>query len=117
MHHATMTPLKSQTESCARVVAAADHVLAQCADLIGRVSDEMFSSPSRVLPGGSIGKHLRHIMDHFAAAAEAAATGLSIDYDHRERNVPMERDTRVALQNVAAVRARRNHSTQLLVEY
>lgn len=106
MHHATMTPLKSQTETCARVVAAADHVLAQCADLIGRVSDETFSSPSRVLPGGSIGKHLRHIMDHFAAAAEAAATGLSIDYDHRERNVPMERDTRVALQTVAAVRAR-----------
>lgn len=106
MHQATMTSLTTQGECCTRVVAAADHVLGQCADLIGRISDETFSSPSRVLPGGSIGKHLRHMIDHFSAAAEAAATGLSIDYDHRERNVPMERDTRAALQAIGAVRAR-----------
>ncbi len=106
MHQATMTSLKSECECCSRVVAAADHVLGQCADLIARTNGEMFSSPSRVLPGGSIGKHLRHMMDHFTAAADAAATGLSIDYDHRERNVPMERDPRVALEAIARVRAR-----------
>lgn len=93
-------------ECCARVVAAADHILGQCADLVARTNAEMFSGPSRVLPGGTIGKHLRHIMDHFAAAAEAASTGISIDYDHRERNVPMERDPRVAMDAIAAVRAR-----------
>lgn len=93
-------------ECCARVVAAADHVLSQCADLIARTSAETLASPSRVLPGGSIGKHLRHIMDHFAAAADAAATGLSIDYDHRERNAPMERDPGAAMEAIACVRAR-----------
>lgn len=93
-------------ECCSRVVAAADHILGQCAGLVARTNAEVFGASSRVLPGGSIGKHLRHIMDHFAAAAEAAATGLSIDYDHRERNVPMEREPRIALDAIAAVRAR-----------
>jgi len=107
MQEAAIASLEAERgECCARVVAAADHILGQCADLVARTSAEMFGAPSRVLPGGSIGKHLRHIMDHFSAAAEAAATGLSIDYDHRERNVPMEREPRVALEAIAAVRAR-----------
>lgn len=107
MQEATIPSLDVESgECCARVVAAADHILGQCADLIARTNGETLSAPSRVLPGGSIGKHLRHIMDHFAAAAEAAATGLSIDYDHRERNVPMERDPRVAMEAIASVRAR-----------
>lgn len=105
MAEATMTS-DLHGECCDRVVAAADHVLAQCADLIARTSPELLSAPSRVLPGGSIGKHLRHMMDHFVAAADAAATGLSIDYDHRDRNVPMERDPQVASDVIALVRAR-----------
>lgn len=99
-------PLEIKGECCARVVAAADHVLGQCADLISRTDAATLSAPSRVLPGGTIGKHLRHMIDHFAAAADAAATGVSIDYDHRERNVPMERDPGVALAAIASVRAR-----------
>jgi hypothetical protein len=103
--------------SCAPVAAAADHVLAQCAGLVRRVNANAMTAPSRVLPGGTLGKHVRHMVDHFAAAAElgcrGAASGVEgngqgecVDYDHRARNVPMESDPGIALDVIEQVRGR-----------
>jgi len=63
------------------------------------------------MKGGTVGKHLRHTLDHFVAAMsplDARGPGGSpvIDYDHRERNVPMEADRALALEAISSLRVR-----------
>lgn len=86
-----------------------DAVLAnldECAEIVRRVSDRAYTSPSSVLVGGTIGKHVRHALDHFRAAAHAGDPGAApIDYDHRARNVPVEDDRSLALSAIGEVRA------------
>ncbi len=73
-------------------------LLEQAGAFIQSIDDRSFSSPSRVMAGGTIGKHFRHALDHFSAAlAGSRVHGGPIDYDHRRRNVPMETDRAAAL--------------------
>ena len=88
-----------------RVAAGADAVLCQCRDLLRAVTDDVYRAESRVLVGGTIGKHLRHTLDHIAAAL-AARDGGTIDYDHRERGVPVETDRAEASRVIDSLRAR-----------
>ncbi|KAA1090406.1 hypothetical protein PGTUg99_004467 [Puccinia graminis f. sp. tritici] len=69
----------------------------QAIDLLHHVvvSDGLLSSVSELVPGSTIGKHLRHLHDHFRILFECALSGLPghhkvLNYDTRERNVPME---------------------------
>lgn len=89
------------------VPAAAVALLDQCAAFVRETGDAAYRGESRALAGGTIGKHVRHLLDHYRALLEpAVAGGAPIDYDHRERNVPMETDRAVALAAIADVRAR-----------
>ncbi len=83
----------------APVTAAGVALLDQCGGFIAAVAaeDGRYAQLSRVLPGGTIGKHVRHCLDHFRAALEGFDRGSPIDYDHRERNVPMESEPAAAL--------------------
>jgi len=76
------------------VAMAAIVLLRQCEEFVGRVSGSLgaYTQESRTIKGGSIGKHVRHTLDHFRAALEAHARSEPICYDRRERNVPMETD-------------------------
>jgi uncharacterized damage-inducible protein DinB len=90
----TMAPApQPPAAGCPTAVAAAGvALLAQCASFVRLVAGrpEGYASPSSVLPGGTIGKHIRHALDHYRAALDAFDRSTVIDYDHRERNVPME---------------------------
>lgn len=88
---------------CQSLVGAACHLLGQCRDLVGALPDASFVAPSARLGGGTIGQHLRHTLDHYHAIV--GAKGL-IDYDHRERDVPMETDRAEALRVIDAMCAR-----------
>lgn len=88
------------------VVAAADSVLAQCIEFVRRMPDEVYGCDSKVLAGGTVGKHVRHTIDHFAAIVAAHDEGRPIDYDHRERDVPMETLRDEALRVMEHVRTR-----------
>jgi len=96
------TTQKHAPPTCGPLVAAADAVLAQCEGILLGVPDAAYSAPSQTIQGGTLGKHLRHTLDHFAAACAPGA----IDYDHRERDVPMETDRRAALAALAVLRDR-----------
>jgi hypothetical protein len=85
------------------VIAAATGILAQCEGLIRDLPDSAYTGVSRVLDGGTVGKHLRHTLDHYRAIVRAVREGGVIDYDRREREVPMERDRQAALDEVGAV--------------
>lgn len=72
------------------VVDAARVLLAQCVTFVGDVPDAVYTAESQVMPGGTVGKHLRHVVDHYGAILRGRRDDSVIDYDHRERDVPME---------------------------
>lgn len=87
--------------------AAALSLLQQAVGFIETIDDASYSAPSRLMPGGTIGKHFRHVVDHFAATLAPLRVGSDpgavIEYDRRERNVPMETCRRTALAEIRAV--------------
>lgn len=84
---------------------AAVALLDQCAGLARGAGSGAYCGQSRVLKGGTIGKHIRHTLDHFRAALDGVG-GDVIDYDRRERNVPMETDAGAAIHAIAVLRER-----------
>lgn len=111
MIQATTSGRGSEPEPCAAspsppVAAAAIALLDQCDSFVRLVAGPAYTGQSRVLKGGTIGKHLRHSLDHFRAALDGADSGQTVDYDRRERNVPMESDPGAALAALSSLRAR-----------
>lgn len=51
----------------------------------------------------TLGRHLRHILDHYQALLEGGGTG-RIDYESRERDPGLEREPARALQRLSEVR-------------
>ena len=85
--------------------AAAAGILEQCATFVRTVDGTSYRTPSASVSGSSIGQHVRHALDHFAAAL-SALDDETIDYDHRERDTCVERDPGEALAVIARLRAR-----------
>lgn len=90
--------------SVKRVCGAADAILEQCSDYIERVDDAQFVYPSKAVPGGTIGKHIRHTLDHFRSAITTCCTE-SIDYDHRCRGGDVESNRKSAQCEIATLRS------------
>lgn len=88
------------------VAQQADAILAQCACFIEALPDAAYVTPSNGIKGGTIGKHVRHCLDHYRALIEGHADGRVVEYDHRERNVPIEVDRAQALEAVQSLRLR-----------
>lgn len=86
-----------------KVAATADAILAQCAGFITEVPRERFTTASGTITGGTIGKHARHVLDHFRAALTTPACE-PIDYDHRHRGSLVENDRAAALEEITALR-------------
>lgn len=82
---------------------AASASLGQCAGLIDALPQGAYTHVSGVIKGSTIGQHVRHALDHFAAAL-SSLEGLVIDYDNRERDTPVERDPTAALSLIARLR-------------
>lgn len=92
--------------SCPPVAAAVSAILDQCSRFIQALPPEVYTRTSQSIKGGTIGKHVRHTVDHFAAALACLDTRQPIDYDRRSREVPMETSQAVAIQAINALRAR-----------
>lgn len=91
------------------VSAAVSAILAQCSSFIQTLPDSVYARESRAIKGGTIGKHVRHSVDHFAAAIACLDTHAPIDYDRRAREVPMETSPGVAIRAIEALRDRVEH--------
>jgi uncharacterized damage-inducible protein DinB len=106
-----MSQVAGQNTHRASPVAGAGVVLLrQCEQFIrhitGEAGEARYCAVSSVLPGGTIGKHLRHCLDHYRAALDGFERGAVIDYDHRERDVPMETMPAEALGAIQEIAAR-----------
>lgn len=86
------------------VCLAADAILEQCDHYIGCVDDSQYVQPSEVVPGGTIGKHIRHTLDHFRCAITTDCTE-PIDYDHRKRGGSVEDSRDAAKTEIATLRS------------
>jgi uncharacterized damage-inducible protein DinB len=96
-------------EEIAAVAHAAAALLEQCQRFIAGLPSgglQAYAAASERMPGGTIGKHIRHSLDHFRAALEGAESGAAIDYDHRARDVPMETLPEAASEAIRALCAR-----------
>ncbi|WFD31747.1 hypothetical protein MSPP1_002786 [Malassezia sp. CBS 17886] len=107
---------RGNADAEASILASADALLDQAEALLVRedIADALFVSPSRVVPGSSVGQHLRHVHEHYRILAEALqaapASGgpVALDYDNRgaSRHTAFETDRRAALAAFRALRAR-----------
>lgn len=86
------------------IAAAADAILDQCAHVCETVSDEGFTSESETVRGGTIGKHIRHALDHYRALLDTREG--PVDYDHRTRGVAVESDRAAARSEIARMRTK-----------
>ncbi len=82
---------------------AASALLDQCADMLGSIDQEAYTKACPGMHGSCIGGHLRHTLDHFAAAL-TALEGETVDYDHRCRQTPVETDLDAAKGEVNRLR-------------
>jgi uncharacterized damage-inducible protein DinB len=83
---------------------ALERLLDELADVLHPVSATMYTA--RPFPGvsGSIGQHVRHVLDHVAGLCHAAPRGV-ISYDQRERGTDVEADVSAALQTIVHLKA------------
>lgn len=91
------TPPRTQPE-----LAASLGILNQCARFIAHLNPDAYAHPCSMVSGSTIGQHVRHMLDHFEAVA-ASLDAAVIDYDHRERDTPVERDPDAALSRLHSI--------------
>ena len=90
--------------SVLNVVHSADAILVQLSGYIELVDDEQYSRTSELFPGGTVGKHIRHTLDHFRASINTPCVEI-IDYDHRARGVDVETNKSAALNAIEQLRS------------
>lgn len=94
-------PTARREHACLSAVAAIG-ALQQCAVLLRRLDDRAYSTAGTIAGNGSIGQHVRHSLDHFAAAL-AGVHGAVINYDRRERGTSIESSTGLALGEIERI--------------
>lgn len=80
------------------------HTLAAARQLLEPLSGELYTQVQRPYFESSLGKHLRHILDHYLCFRRDLATGL-IDYDQRLRECMLETDKDYAINIIAETEA------------
>ncbi len=68
---------------------AAQAVLQQGCVFLDCMGDEVYAHSLPVDCAASIGKHYRHVLDHFLCLREGIRTG-KVNYDHRDRDPQLE---------------------------
>ncbi|HSB55713.1 MAG TPA: DinB family protein [Gemmatimonadales bacterium] len=91
-----MTPLDE-------ALAGNREVLAQAADLLGRLSDADYVASGGLAGRSPIGAHLRHALDHYRSFFAGLKDG-RVDYEARHRDSALEHDRLLAAEEVARLR-------------
>lgn len=89
--------------SSCKVAAAADAILDQCQRFIRATPADCYAKPCDTVGGGTVGKHARHVLDHFRCAISTAACD-PIDYDTRVRGGSVETDPDAACEQIDDLR-------------
>jgi uncharacterized damage-inducible protein DinB len=77
-------------------------VLQQAVSLLKEIQTENYQLAMQPHLSGSIGKHIRHVIDHYLALEQGLVDGL-VDYNQRHRNSNIEASPSVALDSLNAI--------------
>jgi hypothetical protein len=92
------------TPSDSDLINAVIETLQQGETLLQTVDDQDYVNKVPLAFNASIGGHYRHCLDHFRSVLDSAFAG-DLNYDHRERGTPIERDRLAALHATRQLRA------------
>ncbi len=68
----------------------------QVKELLDLIDNKTYRKPLTAFSGSSIGQHIRHVIDFYLCLNRGCECG-NIDYDTRQRNPLIEKDTDVAI--------------------
>lgn len=71
-------------------------VLEQAVEVLQRMEDVIYADGGAASGISPVGVHFRHVFDHYRAFLSGLDAGM-IDYDARDRQVPLERDRQLAI--------------------
>lgn len=80
-----------------------DRLLARLVELIGELREEDYCKEHPVIPDQSVGRHLRHALEHYQAFVQGLAEGC-IDYSRRDREVLLEQHPVLARERINWIR-------------
>jgi uncharacterized damage-inducible protein DinB len=83
-----------------RIINNCISLLEQAIGLIEQIDDDVYVSTSPMSPRGSVGGHLRHILDFYQNFVVGIASG-RINYNLRQRDPMLERDRHHTTQTVS----------------
>ena len=102
-------PLTSHAD-CRELADAIGEALGQLSRVINTLDPTQYVSRScDPAFGASIGRHVRHILDHVANLDRAVSEGCVADYESRARDSRLETDPALALAEVDRLRQRLSH--------
>lgn len=107
----------AQPSDCRELAAAINEALGQLSRVIAALDHAQYVSKScDPAFGASIGRHVRHILDHVANLDRAVSEGCVADYESRARDSRLETDPALALAEVARLRDRLSHLASIDAE-
>ncbi|TFH86256.1 DinB family protein [Billgrantia azerbaijanica] len=77
--------------------------LAQLRALVERLSPGDYGRPFGADGRHTLGKHVRHIIDHYDALLGERVTDSAVDYEHRRREAALEQEPTLAAHRLAAI--------------
>ena len=93
--NANMTPSDIATHPGAAVLQS----LIQLRDVLADLSPDAYTFEADRICRGTVGRHVRHCLDHVRMLLDAAPTGL-VDYDARDRGTDIETDAAAACEEL-----------------
>jgi uncharacterized damage-inducible protein DinB len=80
------------------------HAIAQLIELLENLPGNLYRQSFGHRKQHVIGKHVRHIIDHYCSLLLAAATpGAMLDYENRDRELSLETDRRAGANRLAEI--------------
>ncbi len=78
------------------------HFIQQGIELLTSVSDDLYTKNNGPYNKSGIGRHFRHIIEHYLSLIDNDFEGL-IDYDARDRNLRLENDREFMIESLHGV--------------
>lgn len=88
------------TANLHRTLSPLQRLLRELAAAVEAFTDQQYNSPPEDGVGGTIGGHVRHVLDHYRVLLEGVRVG-RVNYDDRQRGTDVEQRRFTALQEIA----------------
>lgn len=108
-----MRASRSQEADCAVGAQQLQIMLGHLATFLSALTPHQYTSAPQNGPGGAIGEHVRHALDHVAALLAGLDRGC-INYDDRKRGTAIETDHCAALEAIGCQREQLKQISQEL---